>query len=439
MMVAQRTAQTYRFERWRALASGILEAAGGTFLLLIAVRWFHAGDNAKALVAAGGSFGLMLGPWVVAKVETLRWRTSIAAARLMWFGSGWLVLMTLWPVLPVFVVGAIIAMTTASAAIPLMTQIYQENYPERERGKLFSRAFMIRIAASIVFSALAGFVLSEQSAELRWILTHVFGLPESLVAEWRGDMKYFPYLLLTFALAFVFAGICVSRIPSQPLTASGGTHPFRALRFVREDALFRRTLVMWMIMGFANLMIGPLRVDYLANTRHGLTWNGQPLSTVQIALLVGVIPNLARLVMSPLWGWLFDRMNFFVLRILLNTGFALGMLSFFGGDHLAWLIVGAIIYGISNAGGDVAWSLWVTKFAPPERVADYMSVHTCFTGLRGVLAPLVAFQLAQHFSVAAISWLGAIMIFIATMILIPEIKAGRNAKSAAALTEEVSD
>ena len=68
-----------------------------------------------------------------------------------------------------------------------------------------------------------------------------------------------------------------------------------------------------------------------------------------------------------------------------------------------------------------------------------MSVHTCFTGLRGVLAPLVAFQLAQHFSVAAISWLGAIMIFIATMILIPEIKAGRNAKSAAALTEEVSD
>jgi hypothetical protein len=77
----------------------------------------------------------MLGPWVVAKVETLRWRTSLAAARLMWFGASWLVLMTLWPILPVFVIGSIIAMTTASAAIPLMTQIYQENYPERERGK----------------------------------------------------------------------------------------------------------------------------------------------------------------------------------------------------------------------------------------------------------------------------------------------------------------
>ncbi len=414
MLDVHRTAQTFRYERWRALASGILEAAGGTFLLLIAVRWFHAGENAKALIAAGGSFGLMLGPWVVAQVETLRWRTSQAAARLMWFGASWMVLMTLWPVLPVFVIGSIVAMTTASAAIPLMTQVYQENYPERQRGKLFSRAFMIRIASAAAFSEIAGRLLS-------------------------GHMERFRWLLVVFAIAFVFAGFCVSRIPSQPLNVSGGTHPFRALRFVRDDALFRRTLIMWMIMGFANLMIGPLRVDYLANTKHGLMWDGQPLTTAQIALLVGVIPNLARLVMSPIWGWLFDRMNFFVLRILLNAGFALGMLSFFGGNHFAWLIVGAIIYGISNAGGDVAWSLWVTKFAPPERVADYMSVHTCFTGLRGVLAPIVAFQLAQHLSVSAISWIGAVMIFIATLILVPEIKAGRGAKPAAALTEEVSD
>ena len=157
------------------------------------------------------------------------------------------------------------------------------------------------------------------------------------------------------------------------------------------------------------------------------------------ALLVGVIPNLARLVMSPIWGRLFDRMNFFILRIVLNCGFALGMLSFFGGDHVAWLVLGAIIYGVSNAGGDVAWSLWVTKFAPPERVADYMSVHTFFTGLRGVVAPVAAFWMVEHFSLAAISWLGAIMIVFATLLLIPEIKFGKSARPGAALTEEVSE
>ena len=47
---ASRTVLTYRYERWRALSAGILETAGGTFLLLIAVRWYHAGSLAKALV-----------------------------------------------------------------------------------------------------------------------------------------------------------------------------------------------------------------------------------------------------------------------------------------------------------------------------------------------------------------------------------------------------
>jgi MFS family permease len=414
MTAINRTAQTYRYERWRALTSGILEAAGGTFLLLIAVRWFHAGAGAKALVAGGGSFGLMLGPWLVAQVETAGWPVAKAASRVALIGATGFVLMAIFPVLPVFVIGAVLSMAASSAAVPLMTQIYQENYPAHERGKLFSRTFMIRIATAALFSELAGRALT---VHLEWF---------------RG-------LLLVFALAFGFAALCLSRLPSQALTLSGGTHPFRAMRFVRDDALFRRTLVMWMLMGFANLMILPLRVEYLANPKHGLTWDGLPLTTAQIALLVGVIPNLARLVMSPVWGWLFDRMNFFILRILLNTGFALGMLSFFGGDQLGWLITGAIIYGISNAGGDVAWSLWVTKFAPPERVADYMSVHTFFTGLRGVIAPVVAFQLIAHWSVATISWLGAGMIFVATLILIPEIRSGRGAKPAAALPEEVSE
>jgi MFS family permease len=414
MLETNRTALTYRYERWRALAAGVLESAGGTFLLLIAVRWFHAGAVAKALVAGGGSFGLMLGPWLVARVETAGWPVARAASRIAVLGAIGFVIMALLPVLPVFVIGAVVTMAASSAAVPLLTQIYQENYPERQRGKLFSRTFMIRIATAAVFSELAGRFLSS-------------------------NLEFFRWLLVMFAGAFALAAFCLAHVPSRPLTVSGGTHPFRALRFVRDDALFRRTLGMWMLMGFANLMILPLRVEYLANPKHGMTWDGAALTTAQIALLVGVIPNLARLVMSPLWGWLFDRMNFFVLRIVLNCGFALGMLSFFGGSHLGWLVTGAIIYGISNAGGDVAWSLWVTKFAPPERVADYMSVHTFFTGVRGVAAPVVAFQLVAHWPVAAISWLGAGLIAVATLLLIPEIKFGKGARPAAALTEEVSE
>jgi hypothetical protein len=273
---------------------------------------------------------------------------------------------------------------------------------------------MTRIAVAAGFSQLAGQALS-------------------------GDLSYPRWLLFTFAAAFAFASGCFARCPSRPLTAEGGAHPFRALRFVRTDRLFRQTLICWMLLGFANLMMLPLRIEYLANAKYGVTLQGAALTAGMIALLTGVVPNLARLALSPVWGWLFDHMNFFVLRMVLNLGFALGILTFFTSHDLPGLLVAGVFYGVATAGGDVAWSLWVTKFSPPDRVADYMSVHTFFTGLRGVLAPLVAFHLVAHFSMVTMGWISAGLIVVATLLLLPEMKHGRFARPAPALVEEVSE
>jgi len=409
-----RTVLTYRYERWRAISAGILETAGTTFLLLIAVRWFQAGAFAKALVAAGGSLGLMLAPLVVTRVAALGWPAALAASRLAILGSACFLVMALFPRQPIYVLGSVLAMTASSAAIPLLTQIYQENYPEWQRGKLFSRTFMIRIAVAALFSELGGRALS-------------------------AHLSYFRWLLIVFAAAYALAAVSLARVPSRPLNTLDGSHPFRALRYARDDRVFRITLISWMFLGFATLMMLPLRVEYLANPAHGVTRQGALLTAAEIALLTGVIPNLARLLLNPLWGWLFDRMNFFVLRITLNLGFALGALSFFVGGTMPWLVLGAIFFGVSNSGADLAWSLWVTKFAPPERVADYMSVHTFFTGVRGVIAPLVAFHLIAGLPLHLAGWICAGLILIGTALLVPEIKAGKGARKAAALVEEVSD
>jgi hypothetical protein len=142
----------------------------------------------------------------------------------------------------------------------------------------------------------------------------------------------------------------------------------------------------------------------------------------KVALLTGVVPNLARLMMSPIWGHLFDHINFFALRVSVNCGFAIGILTFFTSDLLTGLVLGAVAFGVSNAGGDVAWSLWVTKFAPPDRVADYMSVHTFLTGVRGVLAPLVAFFAVGTLTLGWLAGISAALIIVATLLLVPEIK-----------------
>ena len=404
-----RTKITYRYERWRALSSGILESAATTFLLLIAVRAYDSGALWKAAVAAGSSVGLLFTPVVVSVVTRRGWAPARTASRLFFLGASAFLVAGIFPSLPVFALASMIAMATGASAIPLFTHIYQENYPEKQRGRLFSRTIMIRIAMAAGFSEAAG-----------WALSHYF--------------HWFSALLFVFAASMAFAGFCLGRIPSHPIHGEGGAHPFHALRFVRADPLFRRTLICWMLMGFANLMMLPLRVEYLANPKYNLH-----LSVGMVALLTGVIPNLARLALSPVWGSLFDRMNFFTLRVTLNAGFAIGILTFFVSHSLAGMIIGAIIFGISNAGGDVAWSLWVTKFAPPGRVADYMSVHTFFTGIRGVLAPLSAFLLVQHVSLNVLALFSTVLIVGASLLLLPEIKLGGRGRKAAALVEEISD
>lgn len=409
MDAAQRRELTFRYERGRAISNGILETGGSTFLLLIAVRHFHAGPAAKAMVASGGSFGLILSITVVFLVARLRWPASLAASRLAVLGTASFLTMALFPVLPVFVAGAILSMAAASSSIPLMTQVYQENYPEHERGGLFSKTVMIRIGVAALFSEAAGRFLSH-------------------------DIGHFRALLLVFALAFAASAWCLRQCPARPLQPSKGSHPLSGLGYAMEDRLFRQTLIAWMLMGFANLMMLPMRVEYLANPKYGLT-----LSVSEIAFLTGVLPNAARLVLSPVWGWLFDHMNFFVLRMTLNLGFAAGILSFFTSDSITGLICGSLIFGVSNAGGDVAWGLWVTKIAPPDRVADYMAVHTFFTGLRGVVAPMLAFHLAAGVSLSTLAQVSSVLIGLATLMLIPEIRSIRERRPTTALVEEVSE
>jgi MFS family permease len=414
MTAAERKQLTYRYERLRAPASGVLEAAGMTFLLLIAVRHYQSGAIAKALIGGGASLGFILGPWLVSRVQAARQPPGQAAATVALVGASLFAMAAVLPWEWVFIPCATGAMACASIMIPLMTQVYHENYPARERGTLFSRTVMIRIATAGVFSYVAGRVLSHRMDQFQW-------------------------LLVVFSAAFVFASWCLRRCPSRPLDSTAGRHPFRALRLVTEDRLLRQTLLSWMLLGFGNLMMVPLRVEYLANPVHGWTLDGLPFTAAAVALLTSVVPNAARLVLNPLWGWLFDRMNFFVLRMTLNLGFVMGILTFFVSGSLPGLVLGAVFYGISHAGGDVAWSLWVTKFAPPGRVADYMAVHTFFTGVRGVIAPLVAFQLIHILPIQTLAMISGGLIFLGTLMLIPELRFGRGRRHATALTEEVLD
>jgi hypothetical protein len=69
-----------------------------------------------------------------------------------------------------------------------------------------------------------------------------------------------------------------------------------------------------------------------------------------------------------------------------------------------------------------------------------MAVHTFFTGVRGVVAPVAAFYLATRLPLPVMGWMSAGIIVVGTLFLIPEIKIGKSARPAAnPLVEDIPE
>ncbi|OYW26196.1 MAG: hypothetical protein B7Z47_07880, partial [Chthoniobacter sp. 12-60-6] len=219
-----------------------------------------------------------------------------------------------------------------------------------KRGKLYAVTGVSRAAAAMRFGFLGGKMLG-------WNIDH------------------YTWLLWAFAASGFISGFWTYSLPVTPWEApeNSSTSLWSSMRWVREDRDFRTLLISWMIMGIGNLAAACLFVEYLANPRHGIN-----LPEFEVAWITGVVPVLARVVFSYPWGLVYDRFHLF--------------------HNLFWWTLGMALWGMANAGGNVTWALWVTKLASKHAVAEYMSVHTFLTGMRGLIAPALAFAMIKVMS-----------------------------------------
>ncbi|MEM1058557.1 MAG: MFS transporter [Verrucomicrobiota bacterium] len=400
------TKLTFRLEKWRAANLGVLETALSTFLVLIAIRVYEADAGIKAFLVGGYSLGLLVGPLVVFLVSKGQYRASSAAAAFSALGGTGFLLAAFGPGLESYVAGSIIGTAAMTASIPLVIQITHDNYPAHKRGYLFSKTALIRIMVAAIFGDIAGRFLT-------------------------GNYEAFPWVLAAYALALYLGAWLLMRIPSSPIAAGRQPMPWKSLQILRDDRAFRNLLIAWFVMGFGNLMMFAVRVEYVGNPVHGIR-----LSALEVAFLTAVVPSVARLLSSTFWGKLFDRMDFFLLRIVLNVVFAVAILCYFLTTNLFMLVFGSILFGIARGGGEIAWSLWVTKFARPENVADYMAVHTFLTGVRAFTAPFVAFYALGIMSMQSLAWIGFGLTAISCFMIFPQMGPSQPIQDDETLSEQ---
>ena len=385
--------KTFQLENLRAFPAGIVETLSTTFSILIANRVFDAGGIAKASLVALPSLGLLLSLFVVQAVRRSGLSANFMLALVFSIsGVGFLISSFAGDNFQIYMFGMVIALITLTLNLPLFSQIYRRHYPDKVRGRLFSITAFTRKAYAIGAAFLFG-----------WLLTK--------------SLDYYPVLLRIYAASsFMMAG-CVMAIDRIDLSRSKRVKLFDAFRHAGEDVRFRKLLISWMILGFGNLLSFSLFVEYVTNKDYGFS-----LTEGHVSVITTVIPETCFFIFVLVWGRLFDRIDFHILRCLINVIFATGIIFYFMGSGLWPLYVGIGLHGVAKAGGNVAWSLWVNKFASAENVAEYMSVHTFLAGCRGVIAPFAAFPLAAALGPAWVGAIGASLIFIATAMLIPDIK-----------------
>jgi MFS family permease len=386
--------RTFRLEVVRALPAGFIDTAATCFAIFFAIQVFDMHWAVKAAMLSAGSVGLLCSLFIVQITRRLGRPVNMIAATI-WLLSfaGFAVAAMAKANASIYFVGCVIAFTCLGMSSPLTAQIYRKHYSTHKRGRLYSFTSLIRAGVGGLIAWLVGIWLNS-----------------------RGND--FSLLFWGYAVACLVMAGCVLFMAPVVLRKTVRLQWFDAFRHVSEDAPFRKLLIVWMVFGFGNLISLALFVEYITNPVYGYDYDSK-----NVGIVTGTVPMAVFIFFVVPWGMVFDRLPFYSVRALVNVFFILGILIFYLGSGFMALCIGIGLHGIARAGGEILWTLWVTKFANSDKVVEYMSVHTFLTGARGVIAPFIAFMVANYSSPTWVAWISAGLIFLSTLAIFPEIRA----------------
>lgn len=376
--------KTFRCELFASTSGGILEAGFSTFALLLAIRAYEASVFEKAILAGSMSAGLLIAPLGLSLMRRTRWSVNWIACSLMVLTGICLLVVFASDSLGLYITGIAFAQITIAQQYTLRLHLHTTNYPAAERGRRLSWNFIVLASSCMVSSYGFGLFLDNWWEERSW----VFGI---------------------MAVAAVFSALALALIPASRLPDDSGTGLQASFRLMHGDRLFAMILLGWMLLGVGWLTTLPLRIEYLS-MKEGLN-----LTNSEIALLTLVIPSLAKIISLRWWGGLFDRSSFIPFRVTLNFFLIGAVLLFFHAKDFYVLCIASVFTGLAFAGSSIAWSLWVTRVAPPGREAAYMSVHMALTGVRGMIAPFLGYYLFIQTGFRETAWISVGFLILSTI------------------------
>ncbi|OXY83322.1 MFS transporter [Oceanimonas doudoroffii] len=229
------------------------------------------------------------------------------------------------------------------------------------------------------------------------------GLLFGLMLGWLGELPLWGYVLILLAAAavWVLGMLCYRRIEEQPGATEGGVngwrHALHSLQLVRDDADFRRFLLVRTLL-LSTALVTPYYV-LLAQDHDGAA---RVLGSLVIA------QGLAQFASSWVWGWLADLSSRRVLQLAGAIAALLGLavwlhLGVLGGTPFAGYFAGVVfVLSLAHAGVRVGRKTYLVDLAGGNRRTDYVAVSNTLMGVLLLLAGALSMLLALLSGLAVI-------------------------------------
>jgi predicted MFS family arabinose efflux permease len=383
---AELARRTFLFDNCRCFCAGILELLFNNIALVILIRVFGASMRYKGLLTAAwcvGNFLTSITQTFAAK--SLRFTTMNISKMYMFAVAAVVLTAAMVSSMHAFFVLIVLATILFKQPIPLIADVYGQNYSAKERGKRLSIVLMVIPLPIIMFSKLCGRLLDM-------------------------SLQNYRLFLLVAAIAAIVSGIALGKIPARILPSGETRSIFANFGIIFKDKLFAMMLLWWAFTGVANQMTKPLRVEYLANSAYGIN-----ATNAFEALACISIPCFFRLISSLLWGRLFDRSRVIILKLLINVFLAIGLWLFFFTKNEKIICLASALIGIAYGGGEVALCLWVTRIAPRAKFSAYMSANIAVVGLVGLISPFIGYTLLRHLPFKTIAWVAGSLVLLSSI------------------------
>jgi MFS family permease len=347
-----------RFDGMRSFFSGPILPVIDIVAMLLLIKVFNAGMLEKSFLAVVSKSGMLF----CIPLLTFFSHHSFRFNRLVFFiyiGAA-CTLITLMFAQHIWVFIILISLLSIiTHSVPSVFSQYYSGYEKEKRAKRFVTSAILLNAGTIC----ATYIIKKMTE----------------------NETYNVYLLFLFPAVFLLgAGLVSLKLPDFSFSKKQKINVSEMIKVLRTDKVFLVINIAWFLFGSANLWLYPYRTNLLVEPEFGFAY-----TSGTVLLLLGILPQCIRIIALPFFAWLFDRVYFLKYRIFIISLFGLYYTFFFMGTNIIHHIIGICFFGLSIAGGGIAWTLWVTKIAPPEKVSLYMAIHTSLCGLRQLLAPIL--------------------------------------------------